>query len=66
MDLDDIEHRNLARQLRRPPFTFDKRLRWLEIPALRHGELATIRATRTSLVCSNADQHCHLGAHERP
>jgi len=55
MDLDDIEHRNLARQLRRPPFAFDKRLRWLDVPALRHGELATIRATRTSLVCSQGD-----------
>ena len=65
MDLDDIEHRNLARQLRRPPFTFDQRLRWLDVPALRRGELATIRATRTSLVCSEVDHDylAALGAH---
>jgi glycosyltransferase involved in cell wall biosynthesis len=59
MDLDDIEHRSLARQLRRPPHTFDRWLRWLELPALKRGELGTIRATRTSLVCSDLD-HAYL------
>lgn len=56
MDLDDIEHRSLARQLRRPPHDLGRRLRWLDLPALKRGEVATIRSTRTSLVCSDGDR----------
>ncbi len=55
MDLDDIEHRNRDRQLRRLT-GWSSRLERLELPALKRGELATVTACATSLVCSHADQ----------
>ena len=51
MDLDDIEHRNRARQV-----ALDgNRSARLELPALKRGELATLRACTTSFVCSRLD-----------
>lgn len=61
MDLDDIEHRNRARQLARPPQAGASRLGRFELPALKRGELATLRACRTSFVCSQVD-HDYLAA----
>jgi len=61
MDLDDIEHRNRARQLARTVHAGSARLGRLELPALKRGELATLRACRTSFVCSQVD-HDYLVA----
>lgn len=61
MDLDDIEYRNRARQLAHRSPTRSSRLGRLELPALKRGELATLRACRTSFVCSQAD-HDYLAA----
>ena len=56
MDLDDIEHRNRARQLALPTASRRSRIARLELPALKRGELATLRACSTSFVCSPADR----------
>ena len=56
MDLDDIEHRNRARQLALPSLRRPSRFSKLELPALKRGELAALRACATSFVCSQADR----------
>lgn len=62
MDLDDIGHVSLARQLRVPPYTISKLKRYAEIPALYFHEIATLRACHTSFVCSEGDRR-YLKSH---
>lgn len=62
MDLDDIGHLSLARQLRMPPHTIGKLKRYAEIPALYFHEMAILRACHTSFVCSEDDRR-YLDAH---
>ena len=54
MDLDDVEHLKRARGIasRTRPRVRDR----LEVAALARGELSTIRACSTALVCSSKDQ----------
>ncbi len=59
LDLDDIEHRNLARQLRRPPHSLSRRVRFLELPSLKRGEVRTVLASSRTMVCSE-DDHRYL------
>ena len=56
MDLDDIEHRNRERQLARRAADRSSRIARLELPALKTGELATLRDCATSFVCSQIDR----------
>lgn len=56
MDLDDIEHRNRARQFARSMGVRNSRTGRFELKALKRGELATLRACRTSFVCSSIDR----------
>lgn len=64
MDLDDIEHLSRARQLRRSMPRLSSSIKALELRALKRGELATLAACATSLVCSRVDQEylASLGA----
>ena len=55
MDLNDIEHRKRARQLALSSSHGLSRFAKLELPALKRGELATLKAFSTSFVCSDAD-----------
>lgn len=55
-DLDDIEHRSLARAIREPPVWPAKYLSYLQLPALWWAERrAMVRADRT-FVCSASDR----------
>ncbi|MEO8751912.1 MAG: glycosyltransferase [Casimicrobiaceae bacterium] len=55
-DLDDVEHRKLARQLHGRPFHPGKLAEYLQVPALFLGELRAIRRARTTFVCSEVDR----------
>lgn len=54
-DLDDIEHRALARTMVKAPLWPSERLRLLHVPALMERERRAIRASAASFVCSGAD-----------
>ncbi|MGI9025283.1 MAG: glycosyltransferase family 4 protein [Burkholderiaceae bacterium] len=56
MDLDDIEHINLLRQLRRLPRSLGNLMRYGELPALFFHEIALTRACTISFVCSENDR----------
>lgn len=56
LDLDDIEHVKVVRQLREPPFWPGKYLYYLQLPALLSGERRAIRLARKSFVCSDLDR----------
>lgn len=54
-DLDDIEHRALARTMIMAPLWPSERLRMLHVPAVMQRERRAIRASAASFVCSSAD-----------
>jgi glycosyltransferase involved in cell wall biosynthesis len=56
LDLDDIEHVKVVRQLRQPPFWPGKYLYYLQVPALVCGERRAIKLARKSFVCSDLDR----------
>lgn len=56
MDLDDVGHISLARQLGRPPRSIGKLMRFFQLPALYLHEIAHTRACYTSFVCSEDDR----------
>lgn len=56
MDIDDIEHVKVIRQIRQPPFWLGKPLYYLQVPALISGERRAVKLTRKSFVCSDLDQ----------
>ena len=56
LDLDDIDHVKVVRQLRRPPFWLGKFLYYLQVPALVSGERRAIKLARKSFVCSDVDR----------
>ena len=56
LDLDDIEHVKVLRQLRQPPFWPGKYLYYLQVPALLSGERRAIKLARKSFVCSDLDR----------
>jgi glycosyltransferase involved in cell wall biosynthesis len=56
LDLDDIEHRRLARDIPQPPTWPGKRLLYLQLPALLLGERRAIRRTHRTFVCSDEDR----------
>ena len=55
-DLDDIEHRALARSIRQPPLWPGKVLRYLQVPALWWTERRAARLAARTFVCSEADR----------
>jgi glycosyltransferase involved in cell wall biosynthesis len=57
LDLDDIEHVKMLRQLRQPPFWPGKYLYYLQVPALVSGERRAIKLARKSFVCSDVDRN---------
>jgi len=56
LDVDDIEHVKVVRQIRQPPFWPGKPLYYLQVPALIAAERRAIKLTRKSFVCSDLDQ----------
>lgn len=56
VDVDDIEHRKLFRELRRPPYWAGKLLKFLHVPAIALAECRSVRQAAASLVCSTGDQ----------
>jgi len=56
MDLDDVEHRALCRDISQPPMWGTKRLYYLHLPAMVWGERRGIKLTRKSFVCSALDE----------
>ncbi|MCW0232839.1 MAG: glycosyltransferase family 4 protein [Ferrovibrio sp.] len=54
-DLDDIEHRALARTMIKAPLWPSERLRMLHVPAVMQRERRAIRASAASFVCSAVD-----------
>jgi len=56
LDLDDIEHIKVVRQLRQPPFWPGKYLYYLQVPALMSGERRAAKLARKSFVCSDLDR----------
>ena len=57
LDLDDIEHIAMLRNLSQPPHWWRKKLDYLQLPALLWGEHNAIKLTRATFVCSDLDQH---------
>lgn len=56
MDLDDVEHKALCRDISQPPMWGTKRLYYLRLPAMIWGERRGIKLTRKSFVCSALDE----------
>ena len=56
LDVDDIDHVKVLRQLRQPPFWPGKFLYFLQVPALVSGERRAIKLARKSFVCSDVDR----------
>ena len=56
LDVDDIDHVKVVRQLRQPPFWPGKFLYYLQVPALVSGERRAIKLARKSFVCSDVDR----------
>ena len=56
LDLDDIEHIAMLRNLSQPPHWWRKKLDYLQLPALLWGERNAIKLTRATFVCSDLDQ----------
>jgi glycosyltransferase involved in cell wall biosynthesis len=55
-DLDDIEHRSLARAIAQPPVWAGKYLAYLQLPALWLAERRAMRLAKRTFVCSVADR----------
>ncbi|NDP41114.1 MAG: glycosyltransferase [Aromatoleum sp.] len=56
LDLDDIEHRKLVRELARKPFYPGKLALFLRAPSVFLAELRAIRRTCSTFVCSQSDR----------
>lgn len=59
VDVDDVEHLKLFRELRRPPYWPGKLLKFGHVPALAWAERQAVRQAALSLVCSETDR-AHL------
>lgn len=55
-DLDDVEHRSLARAIPQPPVWRGKYLTFLQVPALWWAERRAMSAAQRTFVCSVADR----------
>lgn len=56
LDIDDVEHRRFAREVRQPPRWPLKPLLYLQVPALWWGERRAIARADRAFVCSELDQ----------
>lgn len=55
-DMDDIEHLATARRLLRKPEWPGEQLKLLQIPCLLRAEIAAIRLSRSTFICSQSDR----------
>lgn len=56
LDLDDIEHRKLARMIHAMPLHAGKAAAYLAVPALLAAELRAVRRAGVTFVCSESDR----------
>ncbi len=56
LDLDDVEHVAMWRDVAQPPVWLGKRLKYLHVPALVAAEAAAMRLAQRSFVCSEGDR----------